>query len=125
MSVENTSGETLKTPDIRLFRQHLNSVRGRAKKSNIPFDLDAEYLQSIWTGVCPAFGTDLRPPTYGSHHDPYITASLDKNVPSLGYVKGNVTWVSKKANTIKNDATPEELMEVALWVKSLNLPNYD
>lgn len=42
--------------------------------------------------------------------------SLDKIIPKLGYVKGNVWVVSNKANRIKSNATIEEL---ELLVKNL------
>ena len=35
---------------------------------------------------------------------------------SLGYVRGNVTVMSMKANIMKGDATPEELLQFAEWV---------
>ena len=45
--------------------------------------------------------------------------SIDRIIPTLGYVRGNVIVVSLKANRIKNDATPDELMEVARFYKEL------
>ena len=110
-------------PDIKHFRTHVSSIRGRAKKNGIPFDLDAEYLQSIWTGICPVFGTTLKAPGYGSVHDALTCASLDKNIPSIGYTRGNVSWISYRANILKRDATTSELMEVVKWMQSLNLPD--
>lgn len=35
--------------------------------------------------------------------------SIDKVIPELGYVRGNVWVISNKANRIKNNATLEEL----------------
>jgi hypothetical protein len=32
-------------------------------------------------------------------------------------VKGNVIWLSTKANLIKQNATAEEVMAVAIWMK--------
>jgi hypothetical protein len=39
--------------------------------------------------------------------------SLDRIDPSKGYVKGNVWIVSHRGNTIKNDATHDELKAIA------------
>jgi hypothetical protein len=44
---------------------------------------------------------------------------LDRIVPSLGYVKGNVLVVSRRANRIKTDATVEELQQVASFYAAL------
>jgi hypothetical protein len=35
--------------------------------------------------------------------------SLDKIIPSKGYIKGNVWVISNRANTLKNDASLQEL----------------
>lgn len=45
--------------------------------------------------------------------------SIDRIIPALGYVKGNVIVVSQRANTIKNNATPEELRRVADFYSNL------
>ena len=39
--------------------------------------------------------------------------SLDKIVPELGYVPGNITIVSSKANRLKSQQSPEELLAFA------------
>ena len=46
--------------------------------------------------------------------------SLDRLRPHLGYVPGNVCVISYKANTIKNNATLEELEKVTAWVRRGN-----
>ena len=49
----------------------------------------------------------------------WSNASLDRIDSSLGYVKGNVEVISRKANTIKNMATSEELVIFAKNVLSI------
>ena len=39
----------------------------------------------------------------------FDSPTIDKLIPSLGYTKGNVWIVSRRANMIKSDATLEEL----------------
>ena len=46
-----------------------------------------------------------------------MSPSLDRVVPSKGYVRGNVAWMSVKANMIKSNANAEELYLVADWLK--------
>lgn len=84
------------------------------KKRNIPFDLDKEYLESIWTGVCPIFGIEL------TTHSKKLNSqyALDKIEPSKGYVKGNVAFISARANRIKYDANVEELEAIIKYMKN-------
>ena len=41
--------------------------------------------------------------------------TLDKFIPSKGYVKGNVQIISWRANNLKNDGSPEEWIKIANW----------
>ncbi len=42
--------------------------------------------------------------------------SLDKLIPELGYVPGNIAVISNRANIIKSNANSEELRRVYEWV---------
>ena len=42
--------------------------------------------------------------------------SVDKLYPDKGYVKENVSWMSMRANYIKQDAASYELEAVARWL---------
>ena len=37
----------------------------------------------------------------------------------LGYVKGNVQWVSKLANNIMSSATPDQVIQVGNYFKQI------
>lgn len=89
------------------FVQYTRGKRSECKKKGLPFDLTSEYLESIWTGVCPIFNIEIHKAAegYGSHK----SAHLDRFNPSLGYTIGNVMWISGRANRIKYDATISEL----------------
>ena len=50
----------------------------------------------------------------GSH--PH-SAHLDRLDPNKGYVIGNVSWISGRANRIKYNATVEELRAIADWME--------
>jgi len=66
----------------------LDGSRARSKKNGIPFNLTNDYLASIWTDECPVLGVTFESRTQSG-------ASLDRHVPDLGYVEGNVTFVSR------------------------------
>ncbi|UHX60313.1 restriction endonuclease [Ralstonia phage vRsoP-WM2] len=91
----------------------LPSIRQRARKQGVPFSLTKENPPPI-PEVCPVLGIPLRR-TLGFADD--NSPSLDRLIPELGYVPGNVEWMSYRANRIKNDSTYEELERVTAWVR--------
>ena len=46
-------------------------------------------------------------------------AELDRFSPELGYVKGNVHWLSRRANRIKNNTSVEVLESLLEWMKNV------
>lgn len=90
----------------------LYGAKKRAKKDGIPFDLSIDDFDI--PDVCPILGIRL---LKNSQPGPLPSSpSLDKIIPALGYVKGNVQVVSNRANAMKSDATLEELRAFADWV---------
>jgi len=70
---------------------------------------------------CPILGIELN--YNGLGEQAFIRSdsspSLDQIIPSKGYTADNVQVISWRANRIKNDATPEELMKIAQYMKQL------
>lgn len=89
----------------------LIDIRTRAKRRGLPFNLDINDLTS--PKVCPILGLELSRNTGTAAS---TSPSVDRIIPELGYIKGNIQVISNKANTMKNDATPEELRMFAKWV---------
>lgn len=98
------------------FKAYCTTKKSECKRKGLDYNLTPEYLESIWTGVCPVFGHTLYRASEGrgSHQ----SAHLDRYEPNLGYVVGNVAWISGRANRIKYDASAEELRRIADWVES-------
>lgn len=92
----------------------IQGAKTRAKKVGVPFNLEA--IDVTIPDVCPVLGIPLVKGVGG--HSPN-SPSLDRIVPELGYVKGNVAVISNRANTIKNDANPEEILAVYNWLTSV------
>lgn len=87
-----------------------SAARGRAKKRGYPCTLTASDIKL--NKVCPAFGVLL---IRAHGRQAKNTPSLDKIIPSEGYVPNNICVISHAANIIKSDATPDEILSVALY----------
>lgn len=85
-----------------LYRS-LVSTKARAKRKKIPFDLTLDDLPV--PTHCPVLGIELK---YGPGPLVDGSVSLDKFIPELGYVRGNVRVISNRANTLKNNMTLAE-----------------
>lgn len=96
------------------IKSMLGRVMARCKKSNIPFNLTIEDI--FIPEYCPVLNIELKVGD-GKTHD--NSPSLDRIVPELGYVKGNVMVVSHKANRIKNNAKTYELKRVYEFYEKL------
>ena len=95
------------------FKLKASRAASKASSNKVPCDVDAEYLESIWTDVCPVFGDKL---DVSAPRGEDGCAELDRFIPELGYVKGNVTFLSRKANRLKNSMTTEEARQVYKWM---------
>lgn len=90
----------------------LQQARSRAKLKNIPFDLTIDDI--VVPEYCPVLGLKL---TVNKGYAKDNSITIDRLIPELGYVKGNVSVISFKANTIKSNSSIEELEKVLSWVK--------
>jgi hypothetical protein len=90
----------------------LKRTKARAAKRGVIFDLSREDI--IIPEYCPALGVKLE---QGRNCKQPNSPSLDRIIPSKGYVKGNVAVISLRANQIKNDASVEDLQKVLDWLK--------
>lgn len=82
-------------------REKLNGARKRARESGYNFNITIEDLMPFPTH-CEILGLELNYNVSGDSR-PENTASLDKVIPDLGYIKGNVKIISHKANRLKSD----------------------
>jgi len=93
----------------------LRDAKCRAKKRNIKFTLTKEDLKELITNTCPILDMEL---VIGMENW-YDSPSLDRIDNTEGYEKGNVIMVSLMANSIKNQATPDQIQKVATFYKKL------
>jgi len=90
-------------------RAYFSSIKKRAKRDDKPFDITIEYADELYTaqgGRCILCGVkigfydckeDGKSRSFNKH-----TASLDRIDSYGGYVIGNVQWVHKNINVMKN-----------------------
>lgn len=97
------------------FKLKTTRARSRSQNLKVPFDLTPEYLESIWTGICPVFGVPISI-TEKDRSDEFA-AELDRFIPALGYVQGNVMFLSRRANRLKNNVTTKELRQLITWME--------
>lgn len=90
----------------------LTRAKQRAIKEGYPCTIEVEDI--VVPKYCPVLGTELKV-AKGFNDD--NSPSLDKYDPSLGYVPGNITVISYRANRFKSDATTEELEKLLKWRK--------
>lgn len=84
----------------------LSGAKRRAKVKGFDFNLTLEDIPTI-PKFCPVLGIELKVNIKAGPVD--SSPSLDRIDNSRGYVKGNVRVISNRANTLKRDATVEEL----------------
>lgn len=85
----------------------LQHARQRSKDYNVPCTIEEDDI--IIPEVCPILKTPFV-------FNTYYTYSIDRIIPELGYVPGNIQIISMKANAMKQNATNEELKKFAEWI---------
>ena len=96
-------------------------IRSQAKRKGIYFDITMPYLQELFekqNGKCAYTGWQLTFPTYCDTYDG--TASLDRIDSKVGYVIGNVHWVHKDINMMKQQYSHERFLVLCKAVVSNN-----
>lgn len=92
--------------------------RNVSRKNRIPFTIEYDEIEQ--PEFCPVLGIKLIYEWGGKsgHHlrNPN-KATLDKLVPELGYVPGNVFIISWRANKLKSNMTIDELEKILNYMK--------
>jgi hypothetical protein len=80
----------------------------------VEFALDLEDI--VIPTHCPVLGIKLDTRQINGY-DRDNSPSLDRIFPDQGYVKGNVKIISWRANSLKKNATPQELIALGKWME--------
>jgi hypothetical protein len=90
----------------------LSNCKHRASKKGVPFDLTLDDL--VFPDICPILGIPMVMRS-GAFHD--NSPSIDRMVPTKGYVKGNVQIISYRANRLKAHGTLDDLRKIVAWME--------
>ena len=80
-------------------------AKARASKINVPFNLRLEDIPPF-PERCPVFGIILE---RGTSKRKDSSPSLDRIIPEFGYTRGNVRVISWRANSLRSNASLQEL----------------
>lgn len=91
-----------------LEQKMIGRAKTRSIKKGYEFNITREDI--VIPEYCPLLGLKLESGSKGKYS---MSPSIDRIDPSKGYVKGNIWVISTKANTMKSDATQEQLITFA------------
>lgn len=89
-------------------------IEKQASRRGIPFEITREYAWSVYQsqeGRCAMTGVPIKFCMNLRNQRDRQTASLDRIKSEIGYTIGNIQWVHKKVNIMKNVMSNEELFE--------------
>jgi|TARA_R110001583_G_scaffold70421_1_gene199192 hypothetical protein len=113
---------------IKWINKNRNAAYRRSKRDPLKYrihdyDLTTKYLYKIFPKdyKCPMLGVDLIIRKHRLANNEEVRhdnlCSLDRHDSDIGYVEGNVVWVSWKANQLKHTVTPKDLNLLYLYFK--------
>lgn len=94
-----------------IYATHWNTIKKNAKQRNLNVDIDAKYAWELFlkqNRQCALTGEKLVFSNRCWTHD--ATASLDRIDSSKGYIEGNVQWVHKVVNFMKQQFDQKEFI---------------
>ena len=108
---EHFIGSVDKNPILRSYQR----IRSRAREKNLEFNLTLHELTKLFPNdmICPVMGIKME---FGDITGRNTSPSIDRVDPSKGYISGNLQVMCKLANSMKQNATNEELIKFANWI---------
>jgi hypothetical protein len=88
------------------------AAKRRATRLGLPFAIEPSDIHI--PKRCPVFGIELTG-AVGAGPQP-TSPTLDRIHPEMGYVRGNIAVISKRANDIKSYGTAAEHRQIAAWL---------
>lgn len=105
-------------PKFIIKNAKANAFRRGGKKSE--YDIDNKFLENLFVeqkGLCALSGCEIVLSKKISEN----TASLDRINSNYGYINGNVQWVHKKINFVKNILSDSDLYKICKSISNHRL----
>lgn len=101
----------------------ITEARKRANKNNIEFNITVNYIKNIFPkdNKCPFLNIPIK---INDNIQKDNSITIDRIDNNKGYIKGNVLFLSLKANRSKSNATIEEYEKIIKKLEVLKI-NYD
>src|SRR5258708_1618023 len=99
-------------PTDKTRRRLLALAKARARRLHVPFTITLADVRI--PARCPALGIPLR---VGQGIATYQSPTLDRLVAAMGYVPGNVSVISHRANSIKHNASIGEMESIVAYCR--------
>ena len=105
-------------PSSSIWYKRASGVFYSAKKHGVPIEFTsvaefASFLVGIAPTKCPVFEVEFIERGNGFNN---WSPSIDKIIPEIGYMRGNIQVISMLANRMKTNASQEQLSQFAHWV---------
>jgi hypothetical protein len=92
----------------------LKNAKARAKRYGVPFTITLDDIDI--PKRCPILEIQIHPSNDGKVKPQ--SPSIDRIVPELGYVPGNIRVVSHRANTLKSNMDVETLKKIINYIEN-------
>lgn len=103
-------------------RKIISGRKRYAKQANIPFLVSVDEILQDLPEICPVLGISLSwGIRKGQKGNKDTSPSLDRFNSNLGYIPGNVFWISQLANRIKSNFNFDQINAVAAWMNKIEL----
>ena len=100
------------------------TIKSNAKDRKLDFDLDIEYLWNLFLDQdrkCALSGLDIHL-NNKCNEKKFKTATLDRIDSKIGYIKGNVQWLHRDINKMKNNFPEEYFIKLCELIYKKNGP---
>jgi hypothetical protein len=114
--------QSLADREIQPWAKLLRSAKGRAIKKGVPFTLSAAWAVSKWTGRCELTGIPFDMGLPGKPGGRSYSPSIDRIVPSSGYVPTNCRFILYGINRFKGEMSDDEMFIMARLLLTPQLP---